>query len=124
MSLKKSLSENDLLSFNRIGVAYSGGLDSHVLLKLVTELNIDKKKIFAIHVNHGINPSANKWESHSKRTCEELGVNFCSYKLDIPSNSTEETMRNLRYGKFKEWFERGDVLNSPSPTRPNRNNFV
>ncbi|MFL2698089.1 MAG: tRNA lysidine(34) synthetase TilS [Gammaproteobacteria bacterium] len=110
MSLKKSLSENDLLSFNRIGVAYSGGLDSHVLLKLVTELNIDKKKIFAIHVNHGINASANEWESHSKRTCEELGVNFCSYKLDIPSNSTEETMRYLRYGKFKEWFERGDVL--------------
>jgi len=45
---------NKLEDFNRIGIAFSGGLDSSVLLSFITENFSPKDKIYALHVNHGI----------------------------------------------------------------------
>ena len=76
MSFHLSLSEKELSSYSRIGVAYSGGVDSLSLLKKLTELNLDKKKIYALHINHGISEQSDLWEQHCKETSKNLGVNF------------------------------------------------
>ena len=55
--------------FDRIGIAYSGGLDSTVLLHLLTQKKEFKDKIDAIHVNHSISRDSNKWEEF----CRENG---------------------------------------------------
>ena len=97
MSLNLSISEKELSKFNRIGVAYSGGVDSHSLLKRLSELNLNKKNIYALHVNHGINEESDSWEKHCKGVAEGLGVNFQSYSLNLPKGSSEDEMRSLRY---------------------------
>ena len=57
ISFDKSLEE-----FQRIGVAYSGGLDSTVLLHALSSEKTFKSKINAIHINHSISPDSDKWE--------------------------------------------------------------
>ena len=72
MSFSLSISEKELSRFSRIGVAYSGGVDSSCLLKKLTELNIDKNKIYALHFNHGVHEDSDSWEEHCKKTSKQL----------------------------------------------------
>ncbi len=49
-------------------IAYSGGLDSHVLLALCAQLRtLQPIKLRAIHIHHGLSPHADDWMRH----CEE-----------------------------------------------------
>lgn len=97
-------------------VAYSGGLDSHVLLHALshfqkTHPHLNMK---AIHVNHGISPNAVAWAEHCLKTCEDLGVECVVRQVDVQSalgkNSLEEVARNLRYQVFKDVMGEGDYL--------------
>jgi len=110
LSFHLSLSEKELSSYSRIGVAYSGGVDSLSLLKKLTELNLDKKKIYALHINHGVSDQSDFWEKHCKETSKKLGVNFQCFSLSMPNNSSEDEMRDLRYKEFENWFQKGDVI--------------
>ena len=91
--------------FDRIGVAYSGGLDSTVLLHLLTQKKEFKDKIDAIHVNHSISRDSNKWEEFCRENAKQLDVDFFSYKVD-GKNLSEADLRILRYQKFKEEWAR------------------
>ena len=110
MSFSLSISEKELSRFSRIGVAHSGGVDSSCLLKKLTELNIDKNKIYALHFNHGVHEDSDSWEEHCKKTSKLLGVNFESFSLNLSENSSEEEMRDLRYKGLENWFQEGDVI--------------
>lgn len=56
-------------------VAYSGGVDSSVLLHglrlLCDEFNFS---LTALHVHHGLNPSADDWVKHCQLTCERWSI--------------------------------------------------
>ena len=45
-----TLNNKTLNDFNKLGIAFSGGLDSSVLLKLISEQDIQKDRITALHV--------------------------------------------------------------------------
>ena len=46
-------------------VAYSGGLDSHVLLSLFAKVRETLSiRVRAIHVNHGLSKNAAAWSQH------------------------------------------------------------
>ena len=45
-------------------VGFSGGLDSSVLLDLLTQI-IPSDKVTAVHVNHGLSPKASEWQAHA-----------------------------------------------------------
>ena len=65
------LNFEELKEYERIGVAYSGGLDSHVLLHLIAS-KLDLESIYALHVNHGMSKYS---DATSKFTFLSLFIN-------------------------------------------------
>ena len=110
MRLQEISFDDSIERFERIGVAYSGGVDSTVLLHLLTQKKELKDKIDAIHVNHSINPDSDKWEDFCKRNADQLGVRFHSYKLEDQKIISEDSLRKLRYEKFQQWGSNNDLM--------------
>ncbi len=110
MKLISEISFSEFTSYERIGVAYSGGLDSTVLLHLLSQSIKDKSTIFALHVNHSVSPSSNKWEEFCSKTASDLGIQFIPWRLGNIDNKSEENLRNLRYKKFIEWGNVNDLI--------------
>src|SRR5271165_543752 len=74
----------DLASLSSIAVAYSGGLDSAVLLRLAhTYAQNSNLKLHAFHIHHGLSPNADRWLEHCRTTCEALGVAFDSRRVAL-----------------------------------------
>ena len=62
----------------------SGGLDSCVLLHLLAQMQTQLHfKLKAIHVHHGINPSADDWLNFCKEKCKLLDIEFYDGKVKI-----------------------------------------
>src|SRR4051812_49414303 len=61
----KSLSQEPLPQPLRIAIAYSGGLDSSVLLHLAAQYAAARDiSLFAFHIHHGLSPHADAWLAH------------------------------------------------------------
>lgn len=111
MGLLEELSFNELTErFERIGIAYSGGLDSTVLLHLIANRIESKEKINALHINHSISPDSDNWEEFCNENAKSLGVQFSSYKLNKLQDPSEDDLRKIRYEKFKEWANNKDLI--------------
>lgn len=95
-------------------VAFSGGLDSHVLLSLCADLRAELSvKLRAIHVNHQISPQAAEWAAHCAQICNELNIDFTSVAISLdlqPGDSFEEAAREKRYAALADFLQEGDVL--------------
>ena len=61
-------------------VAFSGGMDSTVLLDAVAAL-LGPDRCLAIHVHHGLQPAADAWPAHCEAQARALGVRFESVRL-------------------------------------------
>ena len=84
----------------RYYIAYSGGIDSTVLLHLMA--NMQRRYGFqlrALHVNHNIHADSVDWSKHCELVCEKLGVQFKAVSLTL-ENGSEVTARTARY----EWL--------------------
>jgi len=84
-------------------VAYSGGLDSHVLLHSLSKPDQLYTKIKAIHINHQLSPNALEWETHCKSVCRDLKIPYQVLKVDAHSKSGESpeaAARKARYDAF------------------------
>src|SRR3990167_11345970 len=93
---------SSLQDYQRVIVAYSGGVDSHVLLHLLSR----QKNIIAVHVNHQLNPKSNDWALHCKKMCDELNIDIHIEKINIelnPGDSLEEKAREARYAILKKY---------------------
>ena len=85
VDLNKSLAEHLLALLQRLPdarrclVAYSGGLDSTVLLDLAAGLGDRLSQgLGAVHIDHGLNPGSAAWARHCQRRCATLGVPLLS----------------------------------------------
>jgi len=99
----------------RFIVAYSGGLDSHVLLHAVFAKcqEHDGLEVVAVHVNHGLSKHASAWSAHCADQCEKLGVSFTVFSVDAlpaPGESPEAAARTVRYRAFAGFVKQGDCL--------------
>ncbi len=110
MGLEEISFDKSIGDFERIGVAYSGGLDSTVLLHILSKETAFKNKINVIHVNHSISPNSDKWEEFCRKNADEFGVKFFSYKLEELEIVTEDNLRKIRYEKFDQWSESNDLI--------------
>lgn len=94
------------ISAPSIAIAYSGGLDSAVLLHLAS--NYAKAHgivLFAFHVHHGLSPNADDWLLHCERECEHLDVRFDARRItlaDRERGGTEQAARLSRYAALGE----------------------
>ena len=101
---------NELNNFNRIGIAFSGGLDSSALLKYITENFPKKEKIYALHINHGISKYSDTWEDFCRDQASILGINFRSWQLRDLKKTSENTLRDHRYKIFSDWSNKDDLI--------------
>lgn len=91
-------------------VAYSGGLDSTVLLHQLVQQK--KENLRAVHIHHGLNPKANDWQQHCENVCREFNVELTIHKIDLSASheNIEERARNLRYEFFASLLQENDCL--------------
>ena len=96
-----------------IYIAYSGGMDSHVLLHLASSIAEIKSKITAVYVHHGLQIEADQWARHCETIALALGVNFQCLTVNAQKTagqSPEEASRDARYGVLKPLLGEYDVL--------------
>ena len=82
-------------------LAFSGGLDSCVLLHLLTNAKLILGVEFsAMHVHHGLSPNADEWVNFCVQQCEHLKVPLQIVHVQVEKNPNlgiEATARGLRY---------------------------
>ena len=87
-------------------MGFSGGLDSSVLLHLLSQMRAKLNfKLKAIHVHHGLSSSADDWLNFCKEKCKLLDIEFHSEKVKINEKTSlgiEGEARKLRYKAIKE----------------------
>ncbi|MHC8368306.1 tRNA lysidine(34) synthetase TilS [Pseudomonas sp. ZT5P21] len=84
-------------------IAFSGGLDSTVLLHLLAHLAKTEHlpELKAIHVHHGLQAAADAWPEHCQSVCDVLGVPLQIVHVQVqPGASPERAARDARYGAF------------------------
>ncbi|WP_410454531.1 tRNA lysidine(34) synthetase TilS [Pseudomonas putida] len=94
-------------------IAFSGGLDSTVLLHLLADLakNQSLPALNAIHVHHGLQAAAEAWPEHCRSMCESLGVPLQVIRVQVqPGASLERAARDARYAAFIEATQANEVL--------------
>ena len=92
-------------------VAYSGGLDSHVLLQLMSRL--PDINLRALHIDHGLQDASPWWGRHCRDICNDLNIPFerISLNLEVPDGqSLEAYAREKRYQAFKDHLLEDEVL--------------
>lgn len=96
-------------------IAYSGGLDSHVLLHAMARLReqIPEISLRAIHVHHGLSVKADSWVAHCHNVCAGLGVTLeCEHIHEAPEagESIEAWARTKRYAIFARVLTAGAAV--------------
>ncbi|MDX1607034.1 MAG: tRNA lysidine(34) synthetase TilS, partial [Candidatus Competibacterales bacterium] len=97
----------------RLWIAYSGGLDSHVLLHWLThDPDLTRRcELRAAHVDHGLHPDSSRWASHCVAVCRGLGLSLQVLTVDArprPGESPEAAARRVRYAALADLLTSAD----------------
>jgi tRNA(Ile)-lysidine synthase len=99
------LSESKLINPHLL-VAYSGGLDSTVLLHSLSKFGSHYPfRLSAMHVHHGLSKNADDWANFCTKSCDDLSIPLTISKVDIDKRNglgIESTARNARYSCLNE----------------------
>jgi tRNA(Ile)-lysidine synthase len=101
-------------SSQRIWIAYSGGLDSHLLLHTLAQLRSQlKSELHAIHIHHHLHPEADNWAKHCQQVCETLKIPCEIRHIQVkiaPRESLEANARTARYAAISQLLEFDDLV--------------
>jgi tRNA(Ile)-lysidine synthase len=102
---------DELARAETIYIAFSGGLDSTVLLHAVaSQFPVDKLR--ALHVNHGLSPNSDLWQDHCAQVANKLSVQLLTFAVDVRprGKGVEKAARDARYQIFEDILKSGDCL--------------
>lgn len=94
-------------------IAFSGGLDSTVLLHHFHEHYGTAGHLRAVHIHHGLHPQADSWALHCQAVCEALKIPLEIIHVKIPKapkEGLEAAARHARYQAFLSLMNPEDVL--------------
>ena len=100
-------------AYTKLILAYSGGLDSTVLLHQLAQDPLSHKKLYAVHINHSLSPNADQWQEHCATVCAQLNVPFTAIKITIETkagDSLEAVARDQRYAELAKFVTEGSAL--------------
>jgi tRNA(Ile)-lysidine synthase len=95
----------------RIAIAFSGGVDSTVLLDAAVRV-AGASRCLAFHVHHGLSANADAWLAHCDAFARERSVEFASLHVDVSRASglsLEATARDARYRALDALCAQHDV---------------
>lgn len=99
---------------SRLIVAFSGGVDSRVLLELAAQYaQTHDIECRAVHVHHGLSENADYWVERCQAWCDVLSVSLAVERVSLDLNSgesVEKLARDARYKAFEQHVRSGDVL--------------
>ncbi|VFP88718.1 tRNA lysidine(34) synthetase TilS [Candidatus Erwinia haradaeae] len=100
---------------NAVVIAYSGGLDSSVLLHQLVMLREERLDFHfrAIHINHGLNDSSDVWASHCEQQCKVWKISFFLDRVDIYCHKKvglEAAAREVRYQALYKTMTKEETL--------------
>ena len=95
-------------------LAFSGGLDSTVLLHLLASIKdqIDVE-VAAIHIDHGLQQESPAWSRHCSDYCRQLDIPLETVSLSLQSvsgESLEAQAREARYATIQQLMQPGEIL--------------
>ncbi len=94
----------------RIWVAYSGGVDSHVLLHALARQQF---LVTAVHIHHGLQAVADQWVTHCQEQAQQLGVPIEIIKVSahpVVGQSPEQAARHARYTAIQSLLAPNDLV--------------
>lgn len=99
---------------DRLVVAFSGGLDSTVLVHALAALRaVTPIDLHAIHVHHALQPEADQWADHCRQFCQRLGLSCEVLHVSVVGQAaygTEGAARLARYHALTTRLGERDVL--------------
>ena len=110
------LIEQTIASFTDrvIWVAYSGGVDSHVLLHLLASSKaLPIHCLKAIHIDHSLHDDSAQWAMHCAKVASTLGVDFQSIKVEVLNShamGVEAAARRVRYQAIAGKLSTQDIV--------------
>lgn len=95
-------------------VAFSGGLDSSVLLHaLATAADGTVTPVLAVHIDHGLQDESGRWAEHCADFAASLGVDYRCRSVEVQLESgkgPEASAREARYSALIAELEENDWL--------------
>jgi tRNA(Ile)-lysidine synthase len=97
-------------------IAYSGGVDSQVLLHALAELKHAKKisnRITVCHINHGLSANANTWQAFAEKECIKLKLTFVACEVNVKQkaqHSLEALARDARYQALYSLYDEQSLI--------------
>ena len=106
--------EQSLSTERSVLLAYSGGLDSSVLLHQLVLLRQQRPELTlrALHIHHGLSPLADSWVAHCVQQCArwQVPLEVVKVSVDAREGGTEAAARNARYQALQRHLLPGETL--------------
>jgi tRNA(Ile)-lysidine synthase len=93
-------------------LAFSGGVDSVVLLDLLVNVLKESDALRIIHINHNLNEHSNDWAQFSSEICEKYDLPLICESVEPKRHGKglEADARELRYQSFRDVIQDDEYL--------------